>query len=33
MIEVTESAQKKIKEFVEDNKVDLAVRVFLAQGG
>jgi len=33
MIDVTENAQKKIKEYVEANKVDLSVRLFLAQGG
>lgn len=33
MIEVTESAQKKIKQFVNENKMELAVRVFLSQGG
>ncbi len=33
MIEVTESAQKKIQEYIENNKTDLAIRVFLAQGG
>ena len=33
MIEVTESAGKKIKEYMEENKVELAIRVFVAQGG
>lgn len=33
MIEVTESAQKKIKQFVDENKMELAVRVFLSEGG
>jgi Fe-S cluster assembly iron-binding protein IscA len=33
MIEITESAQKKIREYIEENKVDLSVRLFLSQGG
>jgi len=33
MIEVTEAAHKKIEEYVKENDSELAVRVFLAQGG
>ncbi len=33
MIEVTESAQKKLQEYVKSNEVDAAIRVFLSTGG
>lgn len=33
MIEVTETAREKIKEYVANNAVDLAIRVFLSSGG
>ena len=33
MIEVTESAQQKLKEYIEANDVDSPIRVFLSAGG
>lgn len=33
MIEVSTEASKRIKEYVEKNADDLAIRVFLATGG
>ena len=33
MIEVSESAQERIKKYVEENSDGLAIRVFLSQGG
>lgn len=33
MIEVTANAQEKIKGYLAENEIDLAVRVFVTHGG
>ena len=33
MIEITESAQQKLEEYVKQNAPEASIRVFLAQGG
>jgi Fe-S cluster assembly iron-binding protein IscA len=33
MIEVTESAQQKLSEYLKQNAAEASIRVFLAQGG
>lgn len=33
MLEITEAAIAKLKEYVEQNKIDSAIRIALMQGG